>query len=59
MGVEVENAAEERIEPEKGNNLTLTLDYNIQCFASQTARKVLRQKNAKSVSVILMNPQNG
>ena len=59
MGVEVENAAEERIEPERGNNLTLTLDYNIQCFASQTARKVLRQKNAKSVSVILMNPQNG
>lgn len=59
MGVEIEDAAEERKEPEQGKNLYLSLDYNIQCYAQQTAEKVLKQKSAKSVSVILMNPQNG
>ncbi|MBQ9157091.1 MAG: peptidoglycan glycosyltransferase [Eubacterium sp.] len=59
MGVEVEDAAEERIEPVPGKDLYLTLDYNIQCYAQQAAEKVLKEKKAKSVSVILMNPQNG
>lgn len=58
-GIEVEDAAEERIEPVPGNDLYLSLDYNVQCFAQQAAEKVRRQKKAKSVSVILMNPQNG
>lgn len=59
MGIEVEDAAEERVEPVAGKNLYLTIDYNIQCYAQQAAEKVLKQKNAKRVSVVLMNPQNG
>ena len=59
MGVEVEDAAEERQEPVSGKNLWLSLDYNIQCYAQQAAWKVLKEKNAKRVSVILMNPANG
>lgn len=58
-GIEIETAAEERIEPVAGNNLYLSLDYNIQCYAQQAAEKVMKEKKAKSVSVILMNPQNG
>lgn len=58
-GIEIESAAEERIEPVAGDNLYLSLDYNMQCYAQQAAEKVMKEKNAKSVSVILMNPQNG
>lgn len=58
-GVELENTAEKRIEPIAGNDLYLSLDVNIQKYAEQAAQKVLEQKQAKSVSVILMNPQNG
>lgn len=58
-GIEIENAAEEREEPIDGDGLVLTLDVNIQKYAMQAAQKVMKQKEAKSVSVILMNPQNG
>lgn len=58
-GVELANTAEKRIEPVAGNNLYLSLDVNIQKYAVQAAQKVLEQKQAKSVSIILMNPQNG
>lgn len=58
-GVELENTAEKRIEPVAGNNLYISLDVNMQKYAEQAAQKVLEQKQAKSVSVILMNPQNG
>lgn len=58
-GVEIETAAEERIEPVPGNNLYISMDYNLQCFAQQAAEKVMKEKNAKGVSVILMSPQNG
>lgn len=58
-GIEIENAAEEREEPIPGDDLYLTIDVNIQKYAAQAAEKVLRQKEAKGVSVILMNPQNG
>ena len=58
-GIEVESAAEQRIEPVAGNNLYLSLDYNMQCYVQQAAEKVWKEKQAKSVSVILMNPQNG
>ena len=59
MGIEMEDAAEERQEPVSGKNLWLSLDYNIQCYAQQAAWKVLKEKNAKRVSVIIMNPKNG
>lgn len=59
QGIEIESAAEERVEPVQGNSLYLSLDYTMQSFAQQAAEKVLKEKQAKSVSVILMNPQNG
>ncbi len=58
-GVEIKNAAEDRIEPQAGNDLYLSLDINIQKYAQQAAIKVREQKNAKSVKLIVMNPQNG
>ncbi|HIX73344.1 MAG TPA: peptidoglycan glycosyltransferase [Candidatus Anaerobutyricum stercoripullorum] len=59
QGVEIESAAEERIEPVQGDSLYLSLDYTMQTYVQQAAEKVLREKQAKRVSVILMNPQNG
>ena len=58
-GVEIENAAEERIEPKPGNNVKVSLDVNMQQYAEQAAKKVLEAKQANNVSIILMNPQNG
>lgn len=58
-GVEIENAAEDRIEPVAGNDLHISLDVNIQKYAEQLAYQVLEKKNAKKVSIIVMNPQNG
>jgi stage V sporulation protein D (sporulation-specific penicillin-binding protein) len=58
-GVEVENEAEERIEPVDGNNLVTTLDYNIQMYCTQAAQKAYLQKEADGVEIIVMNPQNG
>ncbi len=58
-GVEVDNIGEERIEPVEGKNLRLSLDSNIQLFAEQAAEKAYIQKEADSVSILVMNPQNG
>ena len=59
QGIEIENAAATRVEPVNGNDLYLSVDYNVQCYVQQAAEKVLKVKKAKRVSVILMNPQNG
>lgn len=59
QGIELDNKSEDRIEPVSGKDLYISIDYNMQCFAQQAAQKVLKAKKAKSVSVILMNPQNG
>ena len=58
MGVEIKNAAEDRVEPINGKSLYLSLDVNIQKYVEQAAKKVKLQKQAKRVSAILMNPQN-
>ncbi|MFU0826646.1 MAG: Peptidoglycan glycosyltransferase [Lachnoclostridium sp.] len=58
-GVEIENAAEDRIEPRPGNDLYISLDVNMQKYAEQAALKVMEAKNANNVKLILMNPQNG
>ncbi|NLZ81802.1 MAG: peptidoglycan glycosyltransferase, partial [Clostridiales bacterium] len=58
-GIELENTAEERIDPISGNSLHISLDINIQEYAGQAALKVLEKKEAKSVSIIAMNPKNG
>lgn len=58
-GIELEDVAEDRIEPVAGNTLQISLDYNIQSYCEQAAEKVLEEKQADAVSIILMNPQNG
>jgi stage V sporulation protein D (sporulation-specific penicillin-binding protein) len=58
-GVEIANAFEDRVEPVPGADLTISLDVNIQTYAQQAALKVMEEKGAKRVSMIVMNPQNG
>ncbi len=58
-GIELSGIAEERLEPIAGNTLRLSLDYNIQKYAQQAAEKVMEEKQADKVSLLVMNPQNG
>ena len=58
-GIELEGVAEDRIEPVAGETLKISLDYNIQEYCEQAALKVMEEKQADSVSILLMNPQNG
>ena len=58
-GIEIENAAEDRLEPISGNSLILSLDVNIQQYAEQAAKRVMEQKEAKAARIIVMNPDNG
>ena len=58
-GIELDGEAEERAEAIPGNNLHLTLDYNIQMYCEQAAKKVLEEKEAEYVSIIIINPQDG
>lgn len=58
-GLEIDGKAEERVEPVAGASLYTSLDVNIQTFAQQAAEKVMEAKNAKSVRILMMNPQNG
>lgn len=45
--------------PVDGKNLTLTIDENIQDIAEKVAEKGLKDNDAKEVSVVVMNPNNG
>lgn len=58
-GIEVEAAGERRIEPVAGNDLSISLDRNIQEYATQLAAQAMEAKQADSVSIIVMNPKNG
>lgn len=58
-GIELQGVAEDRIEAVAGNTLQISLDYNIQAYAQQAAEKVMEEKQADKVSVLMMNPQNG
>lgn len=58
-GIELDAVAEGRIEPVSGNTLQISLDYNIQMYAQQMAEKVMEEKQADKVAILLMNPQNG
>ena len=58
-GVEIDKAGEERVEPVPGNDLYISLDMNIQSYATQLAKQVMETKEADRVSIIVMNPQNG
>ncbi len=58
-GIEVESAGERRIEPVAGLDLCISMDLNIQYYATQLANQALATKQADSVSILVMNPQNG
>ncbi len=58
-GIEVEEAGERRQEPEKGRDLVTSIDMNIQAYATQLAKQAMKTKEADSVSILAMNPQNG
>ena len=58
-GIEIERMGEHRIEPVPGNNLRTSLDRNIQAYATQLAVQAMETKEAESVSILVMNPQNG
>lgn len=58
-GIELSDGGERREEPEPGQDLWISMDYNIQMYAQQEAERVMEQKEADGVSIILINPQNG
>lgn len=58
-GIELDGVVEDRLEPEAGNTLRISLDYTMQKYALQMAEKVRTEKQADKVGIILMNPQNG
>ena len=58
-GVELEEMPEKRVEPLSGNTLKVSLDYNIQKYAQQAAKKLLKEKQADQVLALVMNPKNG
>ena len=58
-GIELDAGAEDRIEPVAGKTLEISMDYNIQKYCEQAAEKVMLEKQADGVSILLMNPQNG
>lgn len=58
-GTEIENGAEDRIEPVAGWTLNTSLDLPVMEYTDQLANYLLKKKQAKSVDIIVMNPQNG
>ena len=58
-GIEVEAAGERRIEPVSGQDLCISMDRNIQSYATQLAVQACATKQADSVSILVMNPKNG
>ena len=58
-GIEVDEAGERRKEPVAGNDLYISLDRNIQTYATQLAKQAMATKEAEGVSIIVMNPKDG
>lgn len=58
-GIEIPEAGEDRIEPVNGNDLHISLDVNIQSYATQLAMQAMETKQAEGVSILVMNPKNG
>ncbi|QOV20225.1 peptidoglycan glycosyltransferase [Blautia liquoris] len=58
-GIELDTIGESRVEPVAGYNLRTSIDSNIQLYCEQAAKKVMQEHQADSVSILLMNPQNG
>lgn len=58
-GVELSEAGEDRVEPVNGDDLYISMDVNIQQYATQLAQQVMKSKEAQSVSILVMRPDNG
>lgn len=58
-GIEIPEAGEDRVEPVNGNDLHISLDVNIQSYATQLALQTMETKEAEGVSILVMNPKNG
>lgn len=58
-GIELEEQGERRKEPINGLNLHLTLDRNIQTYATQLAKKTMESKQAERVEILVMDPRDG
>ena len=58
-GVQIEGEGEKRVEPVSGDDLCISLDRNIQQYATQLAVQVKKAKEADSVSILVMRPDNG
>lgn len=58
-GIELDGIGENREEPQQGYSLRISLDADIQKFVQQAAMKVMEEKQAERVSILLLNPQDG
>lgn len=58
-GIEIEKEGERRIEPIPGNDLVTSIDWNIQNYCTQLAEQALLTKEARAVSILVMNAVNG
>ena len=58
-GIELDGMGEKRKEPIAGSDLYVSLDVNIQKYATQLARQAYETKQAQGVSIIVMNVRNG
>ena len=58
-GIEVDEQGESRQEPVDGDDLYISMDLNIQQYANQLAEQVMAAKEAESVSILVMKPDNG
>ncbi len=58
-GIEVDEEGESRLEPVDGDDLYISMDLNIQQYAEQLAEQVMAAKEAESVSILVMKPDNG
>lgn len=58
-GVEISEAGEQRVEPVSGNDLVISMDVNIQQYATQLAEQVMQSKEAESVSILVLKPDSG
>lgn len=58
-GIEIADTLEDRVEPVSGDTLQVSLDYNIQEYAQQAAEKVMEEKQADAVVILILNPKTG
>lgn len=58
-GIELADTLEDRVEPVSGYTLQVSLDYNIQEYAQQAAEKVMEEKQADAVVILILNPKTG